>query len=87
MQISEALTSLGHEVVLHATDAKGVGFFRQPSCGTACIAVPPAHANMTQMVEQRIADYVGYFRRNGTNGFDLFHAHDGISGNALATLK
>ncbi|EJC69415.1 MSMEG_0565 family glycosyltransferase [Rhizobium sp. 1AS11] len=87
MQLSEALTSLGHEVVLHAPDAKGTGFFRQPSCGTACIAVPPAPADMTQMVEQRIADYVDYFRRTGTSGFDLFHAHDGISGNALATLK
>jgi glycosyltransferase-like protein len=87
MQLSEALTALGHDVVLHAPDAKGAGFFRQPSCSTACIAVQPAPAGMTQMVEQRIADYVGYFRTAGTNGFDLFHAHDGISGNALATLK
>lgn len=87
MQLSEALTSLGHHVVLHAPDAKGTGFFRQPSCDTACIAVPPAPVDMMQMVEQRIAGYVGYFRKTGTAGFDLFHAHDGISGNALATLK
>ncbi|TCU11685.1 MSMEG_0565 family glycosyltransferase [Rhizobium sullae] len=87
MQLSEALTALGHDVVLHAPDAKGTGFFRTPSCGVACIAVPPAPTEMTAIVEQRIADYVDYFRRTGTGGFDLFHAHDGISGNALATLK
>ncbi|MGO8506695.1 MSMEG_0565 family glycosyltransferase, partial [Rhizobium leguminosarum] len=71
-QLSEALNSLGHEVILHAPDAKGKGFFRQPSCGAACIAVPPAPADMTQMFEQRIADYVDYFRRTGTDSFDLF---------------
>ncbi|MGO7830400.1 glycosyltransferase, partial [Rhizobium johnstonii] len=81
MQLSEALTSLCHQVVLHAPDAKGAGFFRQPSCGAACIAVPPAPADMTQMVEQRMADYGDYFRRTGTDGFDLFHAHDGMAGN------
>lgn len=87
MQLSEALAALGHDVVLHAPDARGTGFFRTPNCGTACIPVPPAPADMTAMVERRIADYVDYFRQTGTGGFDLFHAHDGISGNALAALK
>lgn len=87
MQLSEALTALGHEVVLHAPDAKETGFFRNPACGTRCIPVQPAVADMTEMVEQRIRDYVSYFEKVETTGFDLFHAHDGISGNALATLK
>ncbi|KJF71726.1 MULTISPECIES: MSMEG_0565 family glycosyltransferase [Agrobacterium] len=87
MQLSEALTALGHEVVLHAPDAKGAGFFRNPACKTQCIPVQPAAVDMTEMVEQRIDDYVAYFEAAGTAGFDLFHAHDGISGNALATLK
>lgn len=87
MQLSEALTALGHEVVLHAPDAKGTGFFRKPACKTQCIPVQPAIADMTEMVEQRIHDYVAYFDMAGIAGFDLFHAHDGISGNALATLK
>jgi len=42
---------------------------------------------MTAMVEQRIADYVRHFESAGACNFDIFHAHDGISGNALATLK
>lgn len=87
MQLSEALTALGHEVVLHAPDAKGAGFFRNPACGTVCIPADPAPAGMTAMVEQRIADYVRHFENPAARDFDIFHAHDGISGNALATLK
>ncbi|HEY0121039.1 MAG TPA: MSMEG_0565 family glycosyltransferase [Rhizobium sp.] len=87
MQLSEALTVLGHEVVLHAPDAKGTGFFRKPACGAVCIPVEPASADMTAMVEQRIGDYVRHFESPAARGFDIFHAHDGISGNALATLK
>ncbi|MFC5759227.1 MSMEG_0565 family glycosyltransferase [Rhizobium sp. GCM10022189] len=168
MQLSEALAGLGHEVVLHAPDAKGAGFFRKPACGAVCVpvaAVSPfspagrrwpegsdegaadiesasrlpleaslrsapssalrastgveslvstrpsdprggeggaggtasattssvrtevATSEMTAMVEQRIADYVRYFETPAARDFDIFHAHDGISGNALATLK
>ncbi|KGD96588.1 MSMEG_0565 family glycosyltransferase [Rhizobium sp. YS-1r] len=87
MQLSEALTILGHEVVLHAPDAKGTGFFRTPACGTMCIPVEPAPADMTAMVERRISDYVRHFESPAARHFDIFHAHDGISGNALATLK
>jgi glycosyltransferase-like protein len=39
------------------------------------------------MVERRIADYVDWFARSENRGFDLYHAHDGISGAALARLK
>ncbi|AYM82077.1 mannosyl transferase A [Agrobacterium tumefaciens str. Cherry 2E-2-2] len=87
MQLSEALTALGHKVVLHAPDARGKGFFRKPCCQTACFPVEPAASDMTTMVEQRIKDYVQHFESLGARDFDLFHAHDGISGNALATLK
>ncbi|EHS51153.1 glycosyl transferase group 1 [Rhizobium sp. PDO1-076] len=87
MQLSEALTTLGHEVTLHAPDAKGSGFFREPACRTACFPLKAAAPDMTAMVGQRIDDYVGYFEQTVTRDFDIFHAHDGISGNALATLK
>ncbi|OJF93780.1 MSMEG_0565 family glycosyltransferase [Pararhizobium antarcticum] len=87
MHLSEALTAMGHTVVLHAPDAKGGGFFRKPACATQCFPVGPAPMEMTAMVEQRIEDYVRHFDRAGTRDFDVFHAHDGISGNALATLK
>ncbi len=139
MQLSEALADLGHEVVLHAPDAKGTGFFRTPACGAVLVPIArvspfsPAGrrwpegsdegaadteaasrlpleaslrsapssalwasssrrgeggaAEMTAMVEQRFADYIRYFENPATRSFDIYHAHDGISGNALATLK
>lgn len=87
LELSEALTALGHEVTLHAPDARGTGFFRPTRCNVVAIPVAPDKPDMTAMVEQRIDDYVGYFAKAGTRGFDLFHSHDGISGNALATLK
>lgn len=87
MQLSEALVAMGHDVVLHAPDASGQGFFRRPACETACFRVAPPHPGMTAMVEQRIADYLAHFEHHASRQFDLFHAHDGISGNALATLK
>ncbi|MQB40499.1 MSMEG_0565 family glycosyltransferase [Rhizobium sp. ICMP 5592] len=87
MSLAEALTGLGHEVVLHAPDATGNGFFRTPSCKTLCVPVEAALSDMTDMVEQRIADYVRHFENPAARSFDVYHAHDGISGNALATLK
>jgi glycosyltransferase-like protein len=87
MQLSEALAALGHEVVLHAPDHSGRGFFRAARCELQAFPVGPASADMTAMVEQRIEDYVRYFERANPDSFDLFHAHDGISGNAMATLK
>ncbi|HBF30957.1 MSMEG_0565 family glycosyltransferase [Rhizobium sp.] len=87
LQLSEALFDLGHEVVLHAPDPFGHGFFRPARCGLEAFPVEAACAGLTAMVEQRIEDYVRYFEQCGTDQFDLFHAHDGISGNAMATLK
>ncbi|MCR5858101.1 MSMEG_0565 family glycosyltransferase [Mesorhizobium sp. J428] len=87
MQLSEALEDLGHTVTLHAPDSSGNGFFRRPRCDARTFPVVTAPSGMTAMVEQRIADYVRHFESAAARRFDLFHAHDGISGNALATLK
>jgi glycosyltransferase-like protein len=87
MSLSEALDALGIQTVLHAPDSAGRGFFRELRCAAITIAVDPAPAQTADMVEQRIDDYVRWFRRPENRGFDLYHAHDGIGANALATLK
>jgi glycosyltransferase-like protein len=87
MCLSEALDGLGVETTLHAPDATGRGFFREPRCATIAFPVEPALPQTADMVEQRIDDYVRWFRRPENRGFDLYHAHDGIGANALATLK
>jgi glycosyltransferase-like protein len=85
--LAEALSDLGHHVVLHAPDASGRGFFRAARCELRPFRVEPARPGLVAMVKQRIGDYLRHFEADGTCDFDLFHAHDGISGNALATLK
>lgn len=87
MQVAEALGDLGHDVTLFAPDASGKGFFRAPTIKAEAFEVAPAAAGMTAMVEQRIGDYIALLQSRDLRDFDVFHAHDGISGNALATLK
>ena len=87
MQVAEALQCDGHEVTLHAPDATGDGFFRAARCELRAFKVLPAPPNTFGMVESRIADYVKYFSGEPIPNYDIHHAHDGISGNALATLR
>jgi glycosyltransferase-like protein len=87
IELGDALCRLGHDATLHAPDVSGAGFFRQTRCATVSVAASPVGRNVTAMVETRVADYVRYFETAGRRGFDVWHAQDGISGNALATLK
>jgi glycosyltransferase-like protein len=87
LALSDALMGLGHDVVLHAPDAKGHGFFRTARCEMRPFPVALAASDMHAMIEQRVAEYVEHFSESQNRGFDVYHAHDGISGNALATLK
>ncbi|WP_158817191.1 MSMEG_0565 family glycosyltransferase [Methylocapsa sp. S129] len=87
LELGDALTRLGCEIVVHAPDVKGTGFFRETLCGAVSVPASPVGADRTAMVEARIADYVAHFENPAHRRFDVFHAQDGISGNALATLK
>ena len=87
LELGDALCRLGHQAVVHAPDATGAGFFRDTLCGTSSVPASPVGRDTTAMVETRIADYVRYFERPQNRSFDVWHAQDGISGNALATLK
>ncbi len=87
LAIAEALTRLGHEAAVHAPDPKCAGFFRPAHCQAIAIPASPAGRSLRELVETRIADYVRYFGEPAHRRFDVFHAQDGISGNAMATLK
>jgi glycosyltransferase-like protein len=87
LELGDALCRLGHDATVHAPDASGVGFFRQTRCATVSVAASPVGRNVVAMVETRIADYVRHFEVADRRNFDVWHAQDGISGNALATLK
>ena len=65
LHLSEALHDRGHQVVLHAPDARGAGFFRPARCATRPFAVAPAADDIHAMIEQRVADYVAHFSAAG----------------------
>ena len=72
---------------MHPTPS-GAGFFREhPVPAPSRVAASPVGRNVTAMVETRIADYMRHFERAEHRRFDVWHAQDGISANALATLK
>ncbi len=97
IELGGALHDLGHDVVLHGLDDSGAGFFRKPRCPSRAIAVAAevqrggqgANArdrdDLHAFVVRRIAGYVDALDMPG-EPYDIYHAHDGISGNALATL-
>jgi glycosyltransferase-like protein len=87
LALGDALVRLGHEAVVHAPDAKGAGFFRPTICRTVQVPASEVDADTAAVVDTRVADYVRHFEKARNRDFDVFHAQDGISGNALATLK
>jgi glycosyltransferase-like protein len=87
IELADSLTRLGHEAVVHAPDAGGKGFFRAPLSPAVAVMASPAGKDVAEMVRVRIADYLRHFEAPENRKFDVFHAQDAISGNALATLK
>jgi glycosyltransferase-like protein len=86
LELGDALCRIGHEATVHAPDASGAGFFRPTRCATVSVAASPVGRDVASMVETRVADYLRHFELAGRRHFDVWHAQDGISGNALATL-
>jgi glycosyltransferase-like protein len=83
--VAEALAELGHETVLFALDDAERDFARPPRCAYRRIPVRPEREGIVAFVRRRVAAYVEHFGA-GNHAFDIYHAQDGISGNALATL-
>ena len=87
LALAEALCALGHEAVVHAPDPAGCGFFRSAACPTVSVTAQSVGGSTVDRVRARINDYLCHFATPAACDFDVFHAHDGIGGNALATLK
>ncbi len=83
MALAEALHDAGHEATLIAPDETGAGFFRTLRCATRYI--PARHVpDLPTLVEQRIDEIKNALRHE--RSFDVLHAQDPISANALADL-
>jgi glycosyltransferase-like protein len=86
LELGEALKAAGHEVAVHAPSVNGAGFFRETRCDTVRVPAAPVRGGLADLVAQRIDEYVAYFERVGTDGWDILHAQDSMSANALAEL-
>lgn len=87
LELAGSLAALGHEPVVHAPDPDGAGFFRQTAFETVSVPARPVTGDTTAFVVSRAEDYRRHFEPAQARRFDVFHAQDGISGNALATMK
>ncbi len=86
LELGDALSALGHEVVVHAPDPAGTGFFRASRCGAVALPARPVKGGLPDLVRSRIEDYLDYLADPVRRNFDIYHAQDSISGNALAVL-
>jgi glycosyltransferase-like protein len=87
IELADSLTRLGHEAVVHAPDPNGKGLFRAPLSPAVTVMATPAGKDVADMVRVRICDYVRHFEVRANRRFDVYHAQDAISANALATLR
>ncbi|AFW02731.1 glycosyl transferase [Gluconobacter oxydans] len=83
MALAEALCDDGHDVTLMAPDVTGGGFFRTPRCATRYIPAAPV-PDLPTLVERRIGEIRNALWHD--THFDVLHAQDPISANALAQL-
>ena len=92
IELAHALFDAGHNVTVMAPAMPGQRFFRPVRCATELVPVAPAPnaapIDMVAMVGSRIAAYVDHLTPLlEREAFDVLHCHDGIGGNALATLQ
>lgn len=88
LELAKALHDAGHRVTVMAPATAGQGLFRPLSCEVDLIRVGAAPADMADMVEARIQaierHLVALLR---ARSFDVLHAQDPISANALALVQ
>ncbi len=82
MQLAEALHRQDHDVTLVAPALPGCDFPRRPRCPARLVPARPVDGTVA-MVRIRIAEVAAFL--DGA-GFELFHAQDSITANALADL-
>lgn len=83
MQLAEALDALGEEVTLIAPALPGATFFRTPRCRFRLIPAMPAR-DTADLVARRVGEIAAFLHGEA---FDIWHAQDPITANALAALK
>lgn len=86
LELAEALQKLGHRVCIYALDKDGLGFERHLSCEFQPIPAQSAPKEIDRLIQQRIQEFVAYLGSSPLD-YDVYHAQDCISANALAILR
>ncbi len=86
LELAQALFELGHDPCVFALDKDGQGFHRQVSFTTCAVPAQPCNGGIDQLIHQRIEEFVQFFKHHKTH-YDIYHAQDCLSANALAQLK
>ncbi|MCY7274426.1 MAG: MSMEG_0565 family glycosyltransferase [Phormidesmis sp. CAN_BIN44] len=85
LELAEALHRLGHYVCVYALDKDGKGFDYPLSCEYELVPAQAAPIDIDQLIQQRIQEFVSYLSQS-QSVYDVYHAQDCISANALAKL-
>ncbi|WP_326535908.1 MSMEG_0565 family glycosyltransferase [Pseudorhodoferax sp.] len=88
LELAQALLRRGHAVTVLAAAEPGERLFRAVAFAVQTIALPPLQGDLVAQVAQRIDTLVQALPPLlARGGFDLLHAQDSLSGNALALLR
>lgn len=89
LELAEALHQLGHRVCIYALDKDRSGFDRPLSVDCHLIAARPVDGGIDQLIHQRIQEFVDgcSLHLSRSCSYDIYHAQDCISANALAILR
>lgn len=86
LELANALHHLGHQVCVYALDKDGQGFDYPLQCTYQLVPTQPAPPATDELIAQRIQEFVTYLQQD-TQTYDIYHAQDCISANALLQLR
>ncbi|MDJ0708261.1 MAG: MSMEG_0565 family glycosyltransferase [Leptolyngbyaceae cyanobacterium MO_188.B28] len=86
LELAQALADLAHQPWVFALDKEGRGFHRSVAFKTTAISAQSCHGGIDQLIRQRIGEFVHFFEQHQEQ-YDIYHAQDCLSANALACLK
>ena len=88
LELGRSLTEAGHDVTIMAPAGAGQTFFRETPCRVSLAPLAEHGPGMVAMVAARIKSYCEHLRKlPDLAHYDVLHAQDSISGNALCDLK
>ena len=86
LELADALYKLGHQPCVFALDKDDQGFHRRVNFQTCAVPASPYEGDIDGLIKQRIGEFVLSFE-GLSQQFDIYHAQDCLSANALALLR